>query len=63
VLWSGNLRIGTTIAFTYELARPISNQFGAYEITPEEHHAVISQENQHQQIIEATLALLSEINK
>jgi hypothetical protein len=45
------------------LGLSLINQFGAYEITPEEHHAVISQENQHQQIIEATLALLSEINK
>jgi pimeloyl-ACP methyl ester carboxylesterase len=38
------------------------HQFGAYEITPEEHQAAISQEAQHQQIIEATLALLSKVN-
>jgi len=39
------------------------HQFGAYEITPEEHHATISQIDQHQQITEATLMLLSEVNK
>ena len=37
------------------------HQFGAYEITPEEHFATTSQTEQHNQIIQATLALLSEI--
>lgn len=37
------------------------HQFGAYEITPEEHHATISMPAQHQQIIEATLAVLSQV--
>lgn len=39
------------------------HQFGAYEITLEEHHATISQEAQYQQITEATLALLSKVNQ
>jgi pimeloyl-ACP methyl ester carboxylesterase len=38
------------------------HQFGAYQITPEEHFATISRSDQHIQIIEATLALLSEVN-
>jgi dienelactone hydrolase len=39
------------------------HQFGAYEITPEEDFATISQGEQHEQIIAATLALLSEVNQ
>lgn len=39
------------------------HQFGAYEITPEEHHATISMSAQHDKIIEATLTLLSEVEK
>ena len=35
------------------------HQFGAYEIKPDEHFAIISQADQHRQITEATLALLS----
>ena len=36
------------------------HQFGAYEINPDEHFAAIGLTGQHQQIIEATLALLAE---
>lgn len=39
------------------------HQFGAYKINPEEHFATISAEDQHQQIVDATLTLLSKINK
>ena len=39
------------------------HQFGSYVIKPEEHFAVISSEEQQEQIIEATLVLLEEINK
>jgi len=39
------------------------HQFGAYEINPEEQFATISQSYQHQQIIQATLVLLSEIQE
>jgi predicted esterase len=37
------------------------HQFGSYEISSEEQHATISQNAQHRQIIESTLALLSEV--
>lgn len=37
------------------------HQFGAYRITPEEHHAEISMSSQHEEIIQATLALLAEV--
>jgi dienelactone hydrolase len=34
------------------------HQFGAYEITPEEHFATITSDSQQEQIVESTLALL-----
>ena len=37
------------------------HQFGAYEIDPEEHLAVISRGEQHEEILKATLALLSSV--
>lgn len=37
------------------------HQFGAYEIKPEEHQAAIPRAAQHQQILDATLALLEEM--
>lgn len=39
------------------------HQFGSYQINPEDHLATISRASQHQQIIEATLALLSEVKR
>lgn len=37
------------------------HQFGAYEIKPENDHASISRTSQHEQIIQATLAILIEV--
>ena len=37
------------------------HQFGAYEIKPENDHASISRPSQHEQIIQATLAILIEV--
>ncbi len=39
------------------------HQFGSYQIKPEDHLATISRIDQHQQIIQATLTLLSEIQE
>jgi len=39
------------------------HQFGAYKITLDEHYATISEEDQHKQIVESTLALLSKIKE
>jgi pimeloyl-ACP methyl ester carboxylesterase len=39
------------------------HQFGAYEIKPEEHQAVIPRTAQHEQILNATLALLAQAEK
>jgi len=39
------------------------HQFGAYEIKPEEHQASIPRTAQHEQILQATLALLAELEK
>jgi predicted esterase len=39
------------------------HQFGAYEIKPEEHQAVIPRAAQHEQILHATLVLLTEVEK
>jgi len=39
------------------------HQFGSYQINPEDHLATISRASQHRQIIEATLALLSEVKR
>ena len=36
------------------------HQFGSYEIEPEDHHATIDRQSQHEQILTATLALLAE---
>lgn len=38
------------------------HQFGSYQINPEEHLATTDRASQHQQIIDATLALLSEVH-
>ena len=37
------------------------HQFGSYQIDPGDHLATISRTSQHQQIVQATLKLLSEI--
>ena len=39
------------------------HQFGSYEINPKDHLATTSRVSQHQQIIEVTLAMLSEVSK
>jgi len=39
------------------------HQFGSYEINPEEHLATIPRASQHEQILQATLALLAEVEK
>jgi len=39
------------------------HQFGAYEIKPENDHASISRTSQHEQIIQATLAILIEVTQ
>ncbi len=39
------------------------HQFGSYEINPEDHLATTSRASQHEQIIEATLALLLEASQ
>jgi len=38
------------------------HQFGSYQIKPDDHLATTSRASQHQQIVEATLALLAEVN-
>ena len=39
------------------------HQFGSYEVNPAEHHAAISRESQHEQIIRATLEILQQISQ
>jgi len=38
------------------------NQFGAYELEPEDHQATISRESQYEQIIQATLDLMKTVS-
>jgi len=39
------------------------HQFGSYEVNPDERHATISRESQHDQIIQATLEILRQISQ